>query len=64
MKKMTVCVTRVRSPVRLQQRPDQQHGGAGGADEGREQRADGQEGGVDGGVASRSPLSRTPPEIT
>ena len=51
--------------VRLQQGTDEQHRGAGRADEGGEQRARApRKRGVRPGVASRSPSRRMPPEIT
>ena len=50
--------------VRLEQRADEQHRGAGRADEGGEERPAGEEGRVVRDVAWRSPSRKTPPEIT
>ena len=50
--------------VGAEQRPDQDHGRAGGADEARDQRADREQCGVDRGVPRRLPVTSMPPATT
>ena len=55
----------VRAPgIGADQRADQDHGGAGGADQAGDRRAEGEDAGIGRGVPRRLPVTRMPPATT